>query len=659
MLPKIGRNDPCPCGSNLKYKKCCLNKDKQHAKPPGYVAIDPVASFLERNLRDSFDVIRYNFHFEHAKIYSTWADDPIHCQNVFDTVKCERLAIIAEARLAAIAPSYPRRFWIEAFRSISLYSLLMTLGVLSRNDLFEYISIGTLAINKFSSHATVEERSGSSLIKIEDILFPCTLEYACHHFAIDAGEFLGAVSLLITAQRSYRVAGKGGVLLPPRKVPLAEFPSFEKFPKDSILMMPSVEFEKNDAIHKSISIYEKRRDQQREIGVTGFYKTDTVIHLPEAGWWNISTLGKFQEFLPTIVSYPNLSINVFSHGYTIYPSDISNEIKSLFPFADNFSDCFGLGFDSFRSICQALSSFVYAETAFSELRIKRWSENQLEFSSRLSRHSLKVKTAPTHLFDLFSRAIFKTPRNDFVSALANGLNKEKSEALAIAETFIDRFTYQPTKLLFNDLKPWLFYSLNANLLALDFFAMKSFLDLCLRTVTNTQGETANVRARILEEQVKTFLIEALKISAAQIPIPPGTKIKVEQHDYGDIDFAFIWKNMLINLDMKSWQKSPEYLRGDFPAVNNRQKELLHQLIDKDSNVEERGRKLFAMLRQSRKANDLLGVWSFLCVPHVEFLSKESGKLWYGDFPRVLTPQELAAILADDEKLRDLASFLND
>ncbi|TRZ81795.1 hypothetical protein D4R86_02170 [bacterium] len=23
---KIGRNDPCPCGSNKKYKKCCLNK---------------------------------------------------------------------------------------------------------------------------------------------------------------------------------------------------------------------------------------------------------------------------------------------------------------------------------------------------------------------------------------------------------------------------------------------------------------------------------------------------------------------------------------------------------------------------------------------------------------------------------------------------------
>jgi preprotein translocase subunit SecA len=27
-LPKVGRNDPCPCGSGRKYKKCCLRKDK-------------------------------------------------------------------------------------------------------------------------------------------------------------------------------------------------------------------------------------------------------------------------------------------------------------------------------------------------------------------------------------------------------------------------------------------------------------------------------------------------------------------------------------------------------------------------------------------------------------------------------------------------------
>ncbi|MDD3334836.1 MAG: SEC-C metal-binding domain-containing protein [Eubacteriales bacterium] len=26
---KIGRNEPCPCGSGLQYKKCCLEKTEE------------------------------------------------------------------------------------------------------------------------------------------------------------------------------------------------------------------------------------------------------------------------------------------------------------------------------------------------------------------------------------------------------------------------------------------------------------------------------------------------------------------------------------------------------------------------------------------------------------------------------------------------------
>ena len=32
MSEKVGRNDPCPCGSGLKYKKCCLPKDREKAE---------------------------------------------------------------------------------------------------------------------------------------------------------------------------------------------------------------------------------------------------------------------------------------------------------------------------------------------------------------------------------------------------------------------------------------------------------------------------------------------------------------------------------------------------------------------------------------------------------------------------------------------------
>jgi methionyl aminopeptidase len=32
---KVGRNDPCPCGSGIKHKKCCLGKDIQLNREPG------------------------------------------------------------------------------------------------------------------------------------------------------------------------------------------------------------------------------------------------------------------------------------------------------------------------------------------------------------------------------------------------------------------------------------------------------------------------------------------------------------------------------------------------------------------------------------------------------------------------------------------------
>ena len=37
--PKIGRNEACPCGSNLKYKRCCLNKP--HGTPASAAATPP------------------------------------------------------------------------------------------------------------------------------------------------------------------------------------------------------------------------------------------------------------------------------------------------------------------------------------------------------------------------------------------------------------------------------------------------------------------------------------------------------------------------------------------------------------------------------------------------------------------------------------------
>jgi hypothetical protein len=36
---KIGRNDPCPCGSGIKYKKCCADKQEDGGQPTGTGAV--------------------------------------------------------------------------------------------------------------------------------------------------------------------------------------------------------------------------------------------------------------------------------------------------------------------------------------------------------------------------------------------------------------------------------------------------------------------------------------------------------------------------------------------------------------------------------------------------------------------------------------------
>jgi tetratricopeptide (TPR) repeat protein len=68
-MPKIGRNDPCPCGSGKKYKKCCMGKGgiadrkpniaRQSAELPDItsIRISPYSSSRESALYDAFDEI--------------------------------------------------------------------------------------------------------------------------------------------------------------------------------------------------------------------------------------------------------------------------------------------------------------------------------------------------------------------------------------------------------------------------------------------------------------------------------------------------------------------------------------------------------------------------------------------------------------------------
>lgn len=44
---KVGRNDPCPCGSGLKYKKCCMDKAQEELKEAAGISEDRAKGFHE------------------------------------------------------------------------------------------------------------------------------------------------------------------------------------------------------------------------------------------------------------------------------------------------------------------------------------------------------------------------------------------------------------------------------------------------------------------------------------------------------------------------------------------------------------------------------------------------------------------------------------
>jgi hypothetical protein len=75
---KIGRNDPCPCGSGIKYKKCCAGKQQDDEEPTGvgavtgelrellkgqsFSSLDEANAFLIRHMQERNKATADDFH---------------------------------------------------------------------------------------------------------------------------------------------------------------------------------------------------------------------------------------------------------------------------------------------------------------------------------------------------------------------------------------------------------------------------------------------------------------------------------------------------------------------------------------------------------------------------------------------------------------------
>ena len=68
--PKVGRNEPCPCGSGRKYKQCCAQKQAAMSRVTLYTVVGVVVAMAA--------VLVYSFTSDRTSSGGRQVWDPVH-----------------------------------------------------------------------------------------------------------------------------------------------------------------------------------------------------------------------------------------------------------------------------------------------------------------------------------------------------------------------------------------------------------------------------------------------------------------------------------------------------------------------------------------------------------------------------------------------------
>lgn len=87
MSNKIGRNDPCPCGSSKKYKRCCFSNEQQGHRQPRKENTTSCIEMLTRQYEEKHNLRGMWFTFANRHItsclyYGTKTFDRCDCRSV-------------------------------------------------------------------------------------------------------------------------------------------------------------------------------------------------------------------------------------------------------------------------------------------------------------------------------------------------------------------------------------------------------------------------------------------------------------------------------------------------------------------------------------------------------------------------------------------------
>lgn len=577
------------------------------------------------------------------------------CESVLPTArpdfeKVRELATLAERPLAASLGQVDRRLLFGILRDLPLRWIAKVTGSDESPMTMQLIRMATKSVLSHAASGKIqvrETRPGTTALFID----PQEASALMKQLPFVMGGLLGTSIAQMECYNASRVVAQGAKIeeqSPP-------FPSLRAMLSDRLIAKeaPKMRLAIGPQLEASLRSILGRRKALETSSISGLQvEFETEQDFEAWRWW---TLG-----IPTLrgrwparhdLWIPQAELGLLQTSYVIQPVSLQPIVRELELFEARFADTLGISFADLEWFTEglfrlvALHSGAYAISESIEVS-ELHTRSVIDPLGLVDDPEIALKDA----HDVWNRGAIRNSRTWFIETLFRVMDGERDRNAI--DRLIRKFT--STEHLRDWFQPWTFYEMNSEMIVLDLFEFADFHDRVLSVVSATIQGQGDLRGDVFEHRCTQRILDAVGLSLSDPRVIRSHQMKFRERNYGDVDLAVVSGEVLINIDMKSRQKDFKYFYGGPETVRNRQSSLVRALEDK---VTIRGEKLSTVLNNEQLAKsrglspaNITATYSFLCVAGPEFLARDEPALWYGDVPRVLTPEELADLIKDPSPL---------
>lgn len=600
-MGKIGRNDPCPCGSGKKFKRCCLLRLDRLPEP---LLADAVTLAIHSLFAQNHRKIAQTQHEEEqviaARRRQLLEDSSQDIEGLAE--KLVQHACWAEQKIRDILRSHSPVFWLSLHRRFPAYLELDTVRTLRGHELALLRDVRTLTTSQFFKHGTWELEDWKP--NIDNTL---NIEPSRHDVIRLWGTLRPYLDELFNVPIRYRQVSKGA------RIYLDE--------QQRLQVVASKDLE------RTTTLYQNRRHKFSQTsttigtatGIVASYPDDPTPHRRSSSAMLFFDINSDKEIS---FSLPHIPTLIRAPAFRPAVADLSKLFRSLRPFEKKVLEATGLKVDELRLSFAALKNYI------------------LDFFSGpggytcLNRAAIFAETK--YLFERLSLHLRKAAEEESVSIdvdrvigvfvpLLGWRSEDKWE--------YDVFVPGDTRCVLN-CGVLTLIDLTLVPFALNHALFNIQLDNEMRQVKGSEFE------RVTAEEL------AADLPGISFPMKPGLSLKRrgEKDPYVQFDVYVEKKGLLIVVECKAYSLTRGYFRGERRDVTKRWAQVSDWIREADSRAS-------LLAKYPRGANyeippTVTHVIPVVCSSFAEFIwSVDEGYLLPDEsIPRVCTYPELVGFI---------------